>query len=78
MAKMLQLPMDGPNVNLKLLKKLKEQRNEFESPGLINFGSCNLHIVHGSFKSGAEASGWNLKKIVKVMLPSFKGYTSQT
>ena len=30
-----------------------------------NFGSSNLHIVHGAFKSGAEASGWNLKKLLK-------------
>ena len=35
MTKMFQLSMDGPNVNLKLLQKLKEQRNELESPGLI-------------------------------------------
>ena len=65
MAKMVQLLMDGPNVNLKLLKKLKEQRNEFGSPGLINFVSCNLHIIHSAFKSGTEASRWNLKKLLK-------------
>ena len=54
MAKMVQLLMDGPNVNLKVLKKLKEYRNKFGSPGLIDFGSCNLHIVHGAFKSGTR------------------------
>ena len=59
MAKIVQLSMDGPNVNLKFLKKLKEQRNEHGSLGLINLGSCNLHIAHGTFISGAEASGWN-------------------
>ena len=69
MAKMVQLLMDGPNINLELLKKLKEQRNDFGSPGLIDFGSYNLYI-HGAFKSSAEASGWNLKKLLKL------GYTS--
>ena len=65
MAKMLQLLMDGPNVNMKHLKKLKEQRNEVEFPGFINFDSCNQHIIHSAFKSGAEASGWNLKELLK-------------
>ena len=65
MTKMVQLSMDGPNVNLKLLQKLKEQRNELGSPGLIAFGSCNLHTVHGAFKTGAEASGWTLKQLLK-------------
>ena len=37
MAKIVQLLMDGPNVNLKLLKKLKEQKNELGSPELIDF-----------------------------------------
>ena len=44
MAKMVQVLIDGSNVNLKLFKKLKEQRNELGSPGLIDFGSCDLHI----------------------------------
>ena len=43
MAKIVQLLMDGPNVNLKLLKKLKEQKNELGSPELIDFGSCNIY-----------------------------------
>ena len=38
-AKIVQLSMDGPNVSLKILKKLKEQRNEHGSLGLINLGS---------------------------------------
>ena len=32
---------------------------------LIDFGSCNLRIVHGSLKTGAENSYWKLKKILK-------------
>ena len=61
---MVLLSMDGPNVNLKLLKKLKEQIKELESPGLIDFRSCNLHIyiVHSGSKSSADVGGWHLKK----------------
>ena len=61
MAKMVELSMDRSNVNLKLLQKLKKQRNELGSRGLIDLGSCNLHIVHSIFKFGAEESEWNLK-----------------
>ena len=59
MAKIVQLSTNGPKLNLKLSLKLKEQRNELGSSGLIDFGSCNLQIVLGAFKSGAEASEWN-------------------
>ena len=71
MTKMVQLSMDRPSLTLKLLKKLEEQRNKLEFPGLIDFGSYNLHIVHDAFNSSAETSGWNLKKIVKAVLPAF-------
>ena len=62
---MVQLSMDGPNKNLKFLQKLKEQRNELGFPELINLGSCNLHIIHGAFKTCAEVSGYNVKSLLK-------------
>ena len=65
MAKIVQVLLDGPNVNLKYLEKLKEQTNKLGSPGLIDLGSCNLHIVYAAFKFSAEASGGNFKKLLK-------------
>ena len=65
MGKMVQLAMDAPNVNLKLLQKVKDSRDEFGHSKLIDCGSCNLHTVHGSFKTGAEASGWSIKQLLK-------------
>ena len=32
---------------------------------MINIGSCNLHIVHGAFKSGFESTDWEMKKVLK-------------
>ena len=32
---------------------------------LIGIGSCSLHIVHGSFKTAAEKTDWNLKALLK-------------
>ena len=64
-GKMVQLSMDRPNVNLKLLQKVKDSRDELGHSKLIDFGSCNLLTVHGSFKTGAEASGWSFKQLLK-------------
>ena len=50
--KMLQISMDGPNVNWKLYDSIVEKRSENDDyPGLIDIGSCNLHIVHGAFRT---------------------------
>ena len=65
MEKMVQLLGDGPNVNLKLLQKVKDSRDELGHSKLIDFGTCNLHTVHGAFKAVSEESGWNMKKLLK-------------
>ena len=57
--------MDGPTVNHKFYSKLVEQRKEISAPGMIDIGSCGLHIIHGAFKTGLEATGWALKSILK-------------
>ena len=57
MEKMVHLSMGGPNVNLKLLQKVEDSRDELGVSKLIDFGTCNLHTVHGAFKAGSEESG---------------------
>ena len=50
-----EVSMNGSNVNWKMYATLVEERGENEQlPGLINVGSCGLHVVHGSFRSGAH------------------------
>ena len=66
-AKILQVSSDGPNVNLLFLKNLNEQRQEEELDPLIDIGTCGLHIIHGSLKAGAKASGWELNNLLKSM-----------
>ena len=51
------ISMGGPNVNLKLLKMLQAERAEGGQPELIFIGVCNQHVIHNSFKAGAEKSG---------------------
>ena len=64
-SKVVQLSMDGPNVNWKFAECLFRDRNEIGLSDLINFGSCSLHIVNGAFQTGATATAWDLKKILK-------------
>lgn len=63
--KLFQISMDGPNVNLKFYDAIVSERSENEQHQLINIGSCGLHTIHGSFKTGFEKSDWKIKKILK-------------
>ena len=64
-SKLYQISMDGPSVNLKVYNEIVQDRQENMVHSLIDIGSCSLHIVHGSFKTGAEKTGWNLKALLK-------------
>ena len=57
--------MDGPNVNFKMLQKINEERTANESHHLISIGNCRMHTVHGAFRTGAEATDWSIKKILR-------------
>lgn len=69
---MVQVSMDGPNVNWKFLKLLQEKLKQKHNSNLINIGSCGLHIVHNSFKSGAEVTGWNISSFLSGLYYLFK------
>ena len=40
---------------------------------LINLGSCGIHVVHGGFKSGVEATGWKTRQPVEIHVFTFWG-----
>ena len=58
LPKNLQISVDDPNVNLKFLKGVKKEIEEAKLSKLMDIGSCNLHIVHGAFKSACEKTDW--------------------
>ena len=66
-SNMLQVGMDGPNVNWLFYDKISNERDNLALPELLHTGSCGLHILHGSFKTGASATDWNLGKILKAL-----------
>lgn len=72
LSKQIQLSMDGPNVNWKVLSHMKKEREKAGLNKLVNICSCNLHVVHGALKSATEATGWKLKAIMKGLFQIFK------
>ena len=53
------------------LKRLMHSREEEEYSKLINIGSFGLHVVHGAFKIGTLATGWEINKILHAMWEIF-------
>ena len=62
----LQIFTDGPNVNLKFLELMVENRVTELSP-LIDIGTCGLHTVHNSLKAGIKSARWIVGKVMKAM-----------
>ena len=62
---LLQISMDGPNVNWGVLGLTLEERFKQEFPDIINIGSCGLHNVHRAFDSDMEVSELSLGKVLK-------------
>ena len=54
---MVQVSMDGPNVNGKFFELLKQKILSDHGTNLINIGSCGLHVIHNSFKTGLSQLG---------------------
>ncbi|KAE8742181.1 hypothetical protein FOCC_FOCC012267, partial [Frankliniella occidentalis] len=70
-----QISMDGPNVNWSFLKEFEADRRMCtgsSSPMFINMGSCGLHVVNNSFKTGAQATNWNVVPFLRSIYWVFK------
>ena len=48
---------------------MKEYREKEKLPEVINFGSCNVRILHVGFKSGFESTDWEMKILLKSCYP---------
>ena len=51
--KVLQLAMDGPNVNWEVLKKTDKMLVGDNYSKTVNIGSCHQHTAHSAFETGA-------------------------
>ena len=69
---MVQISMDGPNVNWAFIDLMKKTLSDNFYSTLINIGSCGLHIVHNSFKAGITSSGWMVSDFLSSLYYLFK------
>ena len=60
-----QISMDYPGVNWWFYDEVVKNKEEMELYQLINIGSCGLHKIHGSFKTGTEVTDSSIKATVK-------------
>lgn len=58
---LIQISMDGPNVNWKVFEILQKQVQIDVGKSLINIGSCGLHILHNAFRGGCKATRWDIE-----------------
>ena len=63
--KMIQVSTDGPSTNWKFIESLRRYRLENEKSQMTEIGSCGLHFIHGAYKTSAESTNWELKKILQ-------------
>uniref|UniRef100_A0A1I8H1V1 Dimer_Tnp_hAT domain-containing protein n=1 Tax=Macrostomum lignano TaxID=282301 RepID=A0A1I8H1V1_9PLAT len=66
LSSVLQVSMDGPNVNLKTLRLLKGKISAIpESPVPVEAGTCGLHTVSRAFQCGHAATSWELNRFLR-------------
>jgi len=72
LSQIVQISMDGPNVNWKMCEDFQVTTKRECSVSFLNIGSCGLHIIHGAFKDGAKATGWKVDRFLSSMYWLFK------
>lgn len=73
LQKMIQVSMDGPNVNFKFLRNLREYLSEDPNNNkLLDLGSCGLHTLHCAFKAGIRATEWQIIEFLRAIYNLFK------
>jgi len=68
----LQVSMDGPNVNWSFYEKMQQKVKSECGCQMLNIGSCGLHIVHGAFKHGCNATKWDIQSVLRAVYTLFK------
>nr|CAD7440992.1 unnamed protein product [Timema bartmani] len=73
-SKLIQVSLDGPNVNLKCITLLQDHiKSVTDNEGciLINLGTCELRVVDGSLRTGVEPLCYSLLYVLSKCLFQF-------
>ena len=63
--------MDGPSVNWRFHSDYCEEMKK-QGGDVLELGSCGLHIIHGAYRAGIEATGWGTEEFLKGLYYIFK------
>ena len=71
---MIQILMDAPNVNWKMVETANEHHKEQDPDALslIEMESCGLHVLHGAYKTAQSVTSWRLDEFLKDCFSIFK------
>jgi len=77
LKKVLQVSMDGPNVNFKFFRDLQFYAKETYSgdnnmPQMLSIGSCGLHTMHCAFKAAVQCTQWKIINFLRALYNLFK------
>lgn len=75
LKKLLQISMDGPNVNIKFFKDLQidlSQSHDENDPVVLFMGTCGLHVINNAFKTSFYAAKWNVAIFLRALYNLFK------
>lgn len=74
LGNILQVSMDGPNVNLSFIQKLGNHLQVLNPEGkdLLDIGICSLHTVNGAIKTGISKIDWDLFHFFRSLYNLFK------
>ena len=73
LGKLVQILMDGLNVNWDVLSLHSSYREKNEFSGLINIGSCGLHVLHSALQTRIMETDWKVNKVLHAMWKIFDG-----
>ena len=65
---LLQLGMDGPSVNKAFEKKLSGKLHNEMNKSFINVGTCQLYIVHNSFRKTITTFDFNFMSFSAIFI----------
>lgn len=66
--KLMQVSMDGPNVNKKFLQDLKLYlKGDPSMPIILNLGTCGLHTLHNSYKAAIKKTSWGIVEFLRAL-----------
>lgn len=74
---LIQISMDGPNVNKLFHRKLADELFKLHGKKIIDIGTCNLHPVHTAFINGLKKIQFDFDKLPQNLHFFFKNSSAR-